>query len=306
MFTPMLEKGVQANLAVNGKVTITDAEGISLADLLCVNTLDKACQATIQDHRGKPTGASESKNVNINLPDLLHSDERLFSFTGVHSLDLLDGLVDCVSDLDMEPATNKKILPLRDRIILTMVKIKLNLSFEALGVLFGICRQTSSNYFKSTCPMLGRVLRVMIPWPDHEFIRSNLPLSFDKFRDTFIILDCAETNVEKCKCLKCRILTWSQYKKNHTVKFNVGIAPSGLVTEISPAFGGRASDKRIVNESGILDKLIYNDAVMVDKGYAIDKECQEVSLLSAENFSTYLLCKKFNCSFLCLLFLREI
>jgi len=110
-------------------------------------------------------------------------------------------------------------------------------------------------------------------------IRCNLPLSFDKFRSTRIILDCCEVTIEKCKCLKCRVLTYSQYKKNHTVKFNMGVAPSGLIIETSSAFGGRASDKHIVAHSEILNRLDYGDAVMVDKGYAKEKECLEVSFI---------------------------
>lgn len=126
------------------------------------------------------------------------------------------------------------------------------------------------------CPILARVLKVMIPWPDQETVRQNLPVAFKRYKNTRIILDCAETNVEKCKCLKCRILTYSQYKKNFTVKLNVGVTPSGLITEISTPYGGRASDKFIVNDSKVLRKLDFYDGVMVDKGYRIEKECFEV------------------------------
>ncbi|CAG5003224.1 unnamed protein product [Parnassius apollo] len=55
-------------------------------------------------------------------------------------------------------------------------------------------------------------------------------------------------------------------------KFNIGITPSGLITEISASYGGRASNKHIVNESGILNKCEFNDGVMVDKGYRIESE----------------------------------
>ena len=158
------------------------------------------------------------------------------------------------------------------------------MSFTAIAVLFNITRQTCSNYFKNTIPILSRVLKVMTPWPDQEIIRKNLPLSFTKYKCTRIILDCAETVIEKCKCFKCRVLTYSQYKKNHTVKFDVGITPSGLIKEISYAFGGRASDKFIVNKTGVLDKLDSYDGVMVDKGFRIETECLQVSFC---NFVLY-------------------
>lgn len=262
----------------------SDEVGRSLADVISEmsNTLDKASQVNFEvTPIPFPTMGnlhqSSTEKANITLPDLLITDAKLFTFTGIHSIDLLDGLVDCVSDLIVDASTNKKILSLRDRIILTMVKVKLNMSFTAIAVLFNITRQTCSNYFKNMIPILSRVLKVMIPWPDQEIIRKNLPLSFKKYKYTRIILDCAETVIEKCKCLKCRVLTYSQYKKNHTIKFDVGITPSGLITEISYAFGGRASDKFIVNKTRVLDKLDSYDGVMVDKGFRIEAECSQVS-----------------------------
>ena len=92
------------------------------------------------------------------------------------------------------------------------------------------------------------------------------------------MLDSAELPIEKSKCLRCRILTYSNYKGRHTGKFDVRIAPSGLITNISKAYGGRASDKFIVNHSGILQKLDFRHSVMVDRGYKIEKECLVVNI----------------------------
>lgn len=38
---------------------------------------------------------------------------------------------------------------------------------------------------------------------------------------------------------KMRILTYSQDKKNNKAKFNIGITPSGIITEISASYGGQ-------------------------------------------------------------------
>ncbi|XP_034256871.1 uncharacterized protein LOC117654377 [Thrips palmi] len=274
------DASTQANLAFSSSASLKKlSETRSLADLICDLSItnDKACQACL----GTESDASTEEKKSVTLPALLDSDAKLFTFAGIHSVELLEGLIDCVSDLDTGSSANKKILPVKDRVLLTMVKIKLNMSFTAIGVLFNIGRQTCSNYFKNMAPMLARVLKVMIPFPGPEDIRLNLPRSFKKYRNTRIILDCAETHIEKSKCLKCRVLTWSQYKKNHTAKYDLGITPSGLLTEVSEPYGGRASDKLIVNQSRVLDKLDYGDAVMVDKGFQIEKECllRNVSLI---------------------------
>ncbi|KAE8740222.1 hypothetical protein FOCC_FOCC014274 [Frankliniella occidentalis] len=272
----ILDTATQVNLA-DTRTSRPNGEGISLANILSDSFSQEKCTQVNflppwndEDH-SQPAPS-------ITLPTLLSTKEKLFTFTGLHSLELLDCLAQCVAEIALDAQSKKKLLTVKDRIILTMVKIKQNMDFTALGVLFGINRQTCSNYFKNMCPLLARVLKVVIPWPDQSLIRCNLPLSFDKFRSTKIVLDCCEVTIEKCKCLKCRVLTYSQYKKNHTVKFNMGVAPSGLITEASSAYGGRASDKHIVADSGILNKLDYGDAVMVDKGYQIEKECLERNL----------------------------
>lgn len=278
--------GVQANLVDKRKERYEETSG--LADVLSgMSRLSLSNDKCTQDNF-LPLWSGTVESEKFSVSELLNSDDKLFAFTGIHSIDLLNVLTTIVSRLTPDRVenkkeankkeTNKKILCVRDRVILTMIKIKMNLSFKVISVLFGVSRGTCSNYFKNMCSILAKILRVAIPWPEHEEIRSNMPISFKKFKRTRIILDCAETPIEKCKCLKCRILTYSQYKKTHTVKFNIGVTPSGLITEASVPFGGRASDKKIVNESEILNKLDYNDGVMVDKGYKINKECEDVSI----------------------------
>ncbi|CAG5058239.1 unnamed protein product [Parnassius apollo] len=164
-------------------------EDWSIADILCdKEPLEKCTQINFLPMWEEDRSALKQ----LTLSDLLSSDMYLFTFTSIHSIELLETLVTYVSELALDAPTNKKI---RDRVILTMVKIKQNMSFRAIGVLFA--------------------------------------------------------------------------------KFNIGITPSGLITEISASYGGRASDKHIVNESGILNKCEFNDGVMVDKGYRIESECNE-------------------------------
>lgn len=76
------------------------------------NTLDKACQINFEVTPiplpiiGDVYQSTEK--TNIILPDLLTTNAKLFTFTGIHSIELLDGLVDCVPDLIVDASTNKK------------------------------------------------------------------------------------------------------------------------------------------------------------------------------------------------------
>ncbi|KAF2890024.1 hypothetical protein ILUMI_16149 [Ignelater luminosus] len=69
--------------------------------------------------------------------------------------------------------------------------------------------------------------------------------------------------------------SYSFYKKDHTIKILIGVSPSGMITYLSKACGGRASDKAIFNKEKIIELLIPgHDAIMVDKGFLIDDECK--------------------------------
>ena len=47
----------------------------------------------------------------------------------------------------------------------------------------------------------------------------------------------------------------------------IGIAPCGLITFISKAYGGRITDSQLTVDCGVIDKLESEDEVMLDKGF---------------------------------------
>lgn len=50
-----------------------------------------------------------------------------------------------------------------------------------------------------------------------------------------------------------------------------GVSPDGQITFVSRAYGGRASDKNIFEDSNLIERLeLHRDEIMVDKGFLID------------------------------------
>lgn len=113
----------------------------------------------------------------------------------------------------------------------------------------------------------------MIPWPSKNEINSNMPLCFKNYSDTRIIINCIEIPLMKPKHLSDSIVTYSQYKSTYTAKFITGIIPGGILSFITSAYGGRASDKFIFESSELVNKLEAGDAIMTDKGFLIDNLC---------------------------------
>lgn len=149
------------------------------------------------------------------------------------------------------------------------------MTFACLGVLFGFSSGLCRDIFYSTLSLLAVTLKPAIYWPSKEEVLNNMPRCFQNFKNTRVVLDCTEIKIEKLKCLRCRIMSYSHYKGTHTIKFLIGITPSGLISFLSAGFGGRASDKAIFNYENVIDKLDIHDAVMTDKGILIEKECNE-------------------------------
>jgi len=85
------------------------------------------------------------------IMDLLRSDSDLNSFTGLLNLSALDKLV-TISDIVLMKLnyTISFNIDTRQRIFLTLTKLKLNMSYNCLVVLFGISAVSCKNYFIAT------------------------------------------------------------------------------------------------------------------------------------------------------------
>ena len=77
------------------------------------------------------------------------------------------------------------------------------------------------------------------------------------------MVDCTELEIQKSKCLKCRIRCYSFSKSRHTLKFLIGVAPSVNIAFLSSAYGGRPSDKAIFDKENLISMLSPGGCIMV-------------------------------------------
>ena len=97
-----------------------------------------------------------------------------------------------------------------------------------------------------------------------------MPVAFkEQYPNTRLIIDATEFGIEHPSSLTSQSCTFSSYKNKNTVKVLIGIIPSGAIVFVSPVYEGSISDKKLVQKSGLLEKLEIGDEIMADKGFDI-------------------------------------
>ena len=160
------------------------------------------------------------------------------------------------------------------QLLLTLMRLRLNLSVQDLGYRFGIHDSTVSRVFQSCIQTMYSSMDFLVYWPEREQLKLTLPMSFrQKFSSCAVIIDCFEVFIDRPSDLLARAQTWSSYKHHNTAKYLIGITPQGTVSFISKGWGGRTSDKFITEHCAFLKNLLPGDLVLADRGFDIQDSC---------------------------------
>lgn len=217
--------------------------------------------------------------------NLIKSDRALSTATGIPNFEIFHVIVSNVKKLCNKAknesfrnfkANNKNKLSVEEKVMLTFIKLKQNISFAFLATLFNCYSvKTCRRIFVNMINILRACFKDCIPWPSKQEILQNIPNCFLPFPDIRIILDCTEILLQKPKSVCCQAITYSNYKSNYTLKFMTGVTPAGTISFVSRCYGGRFSDKAICEQSNLFSLLEKGDKIMIDRGFFIDAKCKE-------------------------------
>ena len=114
-------------------------------------------------------------------------------------------------------------------------------------------------------------LSFLIAWLERADLHKTMPFCYRMNYGLKItsIIDCFELFIEKPSNLLAKACTWSQYKHYNTAKYLISITPQGTVSFISNGWGGRVSDKHIVENSGYLRHILPGDVILADRGFDV-------------------------------------
>ena len=241
-------------LIENGKL---EQQNLELRGQIFFTNASTALQPLVHTHQCTSTSA------------LKNDDNKVRFYTGLPTYKVFNGLCSLLQPLTTKDE-GKCFLSVPDEILLVLMKLRLDLPNDDLGYRFKLAPKTVSIMFHKWISIMSTELKCLICWPDSITLRENMPCCFRKhFLKVRCIIDCFEIFIERPTAFEARAATYSNYKKHNTVKVLIAIAPTGCISFISQAWGGRISDKEITQRSGFLDKIEYGDDVMADRGFNV-------------------------------------
>lgn len=207
------------------------------------------------------------------IEKLYNDDDAILFYTGLSTYDdfifVLATLGDAAYHLHyMYNRVDQ--LNVENQFFLTLIKLRQHKTNFELSRLFCISEHSVINIWITWINFMAKQWREIDLWPDRDLIRFFSPTDFkQKFPTTRVIVDGTEIPVQKPKLPIAQQSTFSSYKNRNTVKVLVGCSPGGLVSYLSPAYGGSTSDRQIVERTNLTTICDPGDSIMADKGFNV-------------------------------------
>ena len=175
-----------------------------------------------------------------------HYNKTLNFLTGIPRDSLFQWILSLIRS---DVPSNLKSFAMDNHLLLILLKLKLGASNRDLSLRFNMKEQYVSKIFRTWLPKLTNIFAKPIFWPEGEALTENLPTCFSSFKYCVCIIDCTERYIQRHLHLNATAQTFSNYKSHNTIKYLIGITPSGAVRFLSEGWVGKASDKEIILKS---------------------------------------------------------
>ena len=163
-------------------------------------------------------------------------------------------------------------LSFREQLLLVVVWLRVYPTSPVLGFLFGISHPTVLRTIGRVLPILEQAGRDTMRLPGHgergRRSQRALPDLLAAIPELAVIVDTFEQRVQRPRDQEAADRHYSGKKQQHTLKSQVAIdADSGKVVDVPDSVCGPTSDLRVLQASGLLDRLDPDVGVLGDLAY---------------------------------------
>jgi hypothetical protein len=162
---------------------------------------------------------------------------------------------------------------LRDRLLMTLLWLRIYPTFEVLGFLFDLHKANARDNVVEVLAVLETLADFSFERPSAERRRrGSLQAVMDAFPELVLVIDAKEQRIRRPKSPKTddrQRPYYSGKKKCHTLKSQMGVEPDGQVGAVSASVpGGAVHDLTLLRQTGLVGELATEgEAGMMDKGY---------------------------------------
>ena len=169
-------------------------------------------------------------------------------------------------------------LSLEEKLAVTLVRFKLAISYEALGLIYGVSTKVAREAVWEGIVTFAGLWRSFFPQDRvrqlvEKATQDLTQIPKASLRQKFLlhrcvgIIDCFEQPVQRPSDVHLQRVFYSYYKHTHTVKVLVLVGMDLLPKFVSQCYPGGISDDAILKKSGVLEQL-SGYALMCDKGWS--------------------------------------
>ena len=141
------------------------------------------------------------KSVNFAMSFIENEDEKVFLHTGLPNAKIFDALLKLLTSVPIKYYAGWSVIsvPLREQLLMTMMKLKMNLRHFDLAQRFGVSISTVSNIITTWLLLMHEILviQLMKNIPSREENQRCLPMVFQHLSNCRIILDACEIFCDK-------------------------------------------------------------------------------------------------------------
>lgn len=284
LFNRVIDPEVQQSVNNNEPEEINNAEvQVNVEDEVHVSVRVHSPTNSVNLSPVISKGVTRDQGVQVNFDvytGCIKNTRDLNTATGLQSFELLTALEEIVKIVSPKTVSASKRknakLSIKDKIILTLMKLKHNVSYGLLAILFKkVSAQNCRKIFLNMIKVLSAGLQYAVYWPSNEENLKNIPICFNEYADVRAVIDVIEMNIQSPKELCCQIASYSSYKSNYTIRYMTAVSPAGLITYTTKAFLGKSSDKAIFEKSQFIKLFEKGDGLMTDRGFLVDDECMK-------------------------------